>query len=180
MLKVALVIFGLFVLCNVQSIASFRSEENVVPLNQQQLGKANYCADCITIVGEIEKKGCSYACKALPPPASLLCTLLLTTSGLCTKILDWLEKGFQAPIICELIGMCSHGNCVCGACTQYLFDHRCLSVPNHCPKANQYLVDAFTHDPNPWVPKDLNTTSGIVCLDHKCEASKVGCCLTCF
>lgn len=36
--------------------------------------------------------------------------------------------------MCRQIGMCSSQGCPCGECQSPVYDKRCLSLPNKCPK----------------------------------------------
>jgi hypothetical protein len=59
------------------------------------------CDVCQYVVNALEKKGCGLACSILPPPANLICGLVMNL-GLCDEILDWIQNGGSPRAACTV------------------------------------------------------------------------------
>ena len=133
------------------------------------LVNGNYCADCVEVVNEIEKEGCSAVCDVFPFPISTICGYLI--GNYCDEIIKWLEGGETPKIICTNLGMCSE--CICGVCTPVIVSSgRCLSMPNNC--GHNFTNSAES--------SYSSLDNDKFCVDGQCDgnATRYGCCLTCF
>merc|ERR1712216_625730 len=120
-----------------------------------------YCTACTEVVGEVQSKGCGLACSAIPPPGDVICEWMLSLTGLCQKIIKWLDQGLTPTAICKDMGFCGTA-CECGVCTQAGAgpDGRCLGAPNDCGHAAA-AKPGFLFNP-PGNPRSK------FCLDGQC------------
>jgi hypothetical protein len=140
-------------------------KNNCAPVDNSTL-----CEGCLETVPVIESAGCEYACQLIPPPFDYVCDFVVKATNLCERIGNWTTHGLNAAAICGEIGLCGGGSCKCGFCTKWTGnDTRCLSLPNKCPSGFEALADA-----------DADAEDLAICLNGKCDASSIGCCLTCF
>lgn len=153
------------------------------------------CLECQKVMTFIEQNGCTEfedVCSTQFP--ELLCTVIVE-SGLCNYIIGHMLPAQNA---CEMIGFCGGGTCPCGYCNPTLYGQWCLSVPNVCPgqgaagqsrRFAQYPFNAssnvrgelipFRSRHQHLVPRAGTRRGADVCLDGWCDASSLGCCLTC-
>ncbi|KAL6075749.1 hypothetical protein QOT17_003445 [Balamuthia mandrillaris] len=151
----------------------------------------NYCDICHAALEFLYQKGCTASCSLLEPPLNYVCTFIESTIGLCKKILHWLSNGVGFKKACNLLGFCGNTTCLCGECTEYEWDARCLSVPNHCPDDSRAPLmlpppqryRAELTQPNPPFQGAIRLAArsdDVWCVNGVCEEATTGCCLTCF
>jgi hypothetical protein len=141
------------------------------------------CQLCLKVVNYIEEHGCVDLCKELPiPGADILCEII-EDLGVCSDIVKWIQSGWSSVEACGMVGYCGSGTCKCGYCTPPLYANYCLSLPNECPKTSYRRVfEQWMHDErhSPNAAKKKKRLGGTdVCVDGWCDASTLGCCLTC-
>jgi hypothetical protein len=160
-------------------------------------GHSLTCRGCELVVNQVISRGCAQACDVLGV-AEAICKFIIKRAHVCQKIIHWTLHGLSPFTICAELGLCSSGTCKCGYCTTYL-ENRCLSLPNHCPAHNNNNNNLWSNEvsckikSNVCFSLNINTRYLVnttfvekdekelgVCLDHKCDNSHMGCCLSCF
>merc|ERR1711971_59809 len=139
------------------------------------MGGANlYCTSCQAIVQAAEKAvNCSAVCEHFKAPTNQICEYLVTSTGICDKI-----GHMPADQVCTKVGLCG-SPCECGVCTEATAgpEGRCLGAPNDCGHSPKEAHAEMTF---PRALMTVSAKSSFACLDGRCDAEHLGCCLTCF
>eukprot|EP00008_Paramoeba_atlantica_P015054 CAMPEP_0201486966 /NCGR_PEP_ID=MMETSP0151_2-20130828/10982_1 /ASSEMBLY_ACC=CAM_ASM_000257 /TAXON_ID=200890 /ORGANISM="Paramoeba atlantica, Strain 621/1 / CCAP 1560/9" /LENGTH=247 /DNA_ID=CAMNT_0047871853 /DNA_START=141 /DNA_END=884 /DNA_ORIENTATION=+ len=88
-----------------------QQKEKILQLIQQQANETSeeeqFCDACITVMGMLEKQGCSLACGLLPFPVGLICRLIVALGDTCEEILSFLSGGLLTPEdVCTDLNFC--------------------------------------------------------------------------